>query len=105
MPTRYGCTLTRICLGFRTPIRIDFSSWLFNVTVPAAPISKCRVLTPATFEWWLADIAGKIHRILADNGVGKSRVVLDPEDVARLHTIAGRLGAAADVLTPNNPIG
>jgi group II intron maturase len=38
MPTRYGCTLTRICPGFRTPIRIDFSSWLFNVTVPGGAL-------------------------------------------------------------------
>ena len=52
-----------------------------------------------------ADIAGEIHRIFEDNEAGKSRVVLDPEDVARLHTIADRLGAAAEVLTPNNPIG
>jgi hypothetical protein len=42
-----------------------------------------------------ADIAGKIHRILEDNEAGKSRVVLDPEDVARLHGIADRLGAMA----------
>ena len=41
------------------------------------------------------DIAGKIHRILEDNETGKSRVVLDPEDVARLHGIADRLGAMA----------
>src|SRR3984893_8729784 len=47
-----------------------------------------------------ADIAGKIHRILDDNEAGKSRVVLDPEDVARLHGIADRLGAVASVLTP-----
>jgi len=47
-----------------------------------------------------ADIAGKIHRILEDNEAGKSRVVLDPEDVARLHGIADRLGAVASVLTP-----
>ena len=33
-------------------------------------------------------IAGKIHRILQDNEAGKSRVVLGPEDVARLHAIA-----------------
>ena len=52
-----------------------------------------------------ADIAGKIHRILEDNEAGRSRVVLDPEDVARLHGIADRLGAAAGVLTPNSPIG
>jgi hypothetical protein len=51
------------------------------------------------------DIAGRIHRILDDNEAGKSRVVLDPEDVARLHGIADRLGAVAGVLTPNNPIG
>jgi hypothetical protein len=43
----------------------------------------------------LADITGKIHRILEDNEAGKSRVVLDPEDVARLHGIADRLGAMA----------
>jgi hypothetical protein len=42
-----------------------------------------------------ADIARKIHRILEDNEAGKSRVVLDPEDVARLHGIADRLGAMA----------
>ena len=42
-----------------------------------------------------ADIAGQIHRILEDNEAGKSRVVLDPEDVARLHGIADRLGAMA----------
>jgi hypothetical protein len=41
----------------------------------------------------LADIAGEMHRILEDNEAGKSRVVLDPEDVARLHGIADRLGA------------
>ena len=43
----------------------------------------------------LADIAERIHRILEDNEAGKSRVVLDPEDVAGLHGIAGRLGAMA----------
>jgi hypothetical protein len=43
----------------------------------------------------LADIAGEIHRILEDNEAGKSRVVLDPEDVAGLHGIADRLGAMA----------
>ena len=43
----------------------------------------------------LVDIAGKIHRILEDNEAGKSRVILDPEDVARLHGIADRLGAMA----------
>ena len=48
---------------------------------------------------------GALHLVYGDNEAGKSRVVLDPEDVARLHTIADRLGAAADVLTPNNPIG
>ena len=42
-----------------------------------------------------ADIAGKIHRILEDNKAGKSRVVLDPEDVVRLHGIADRLGTMA----------
>ena len=42
-----------------------------------------------------ADIAGKIHRILEDNDAGKSRVVLDPEDVARLNAVAERLGAMA----------
>jgi hypothetical protein len=47
-----------------------------------------------------ADIAGKIRRILDDNEAGKSRVVLDPEDVAQLHAIADRLGAVASVLTP-----
>ena len=47
-----------------------------------------------------ADIAGRIHRILEDNEAGKSRVILDPEDVARLHGIADRLGAVASVLTP-----
>src|SRR6266852_1942591 len=52
----------------------------------------------------LADIAGKIHRILEHNDAGKSRVVLDPEDVAGLRGIADRLGAMAGVLTPNNPI-
>ncbi len=46
-----------------------------------------------------ADIAGRIHRILEDNEAGKSRVVLDPEDVARLHSIADRLGAMAGMLT------
>ena len=59
----------------------------------------------AKFETSFADIAGKIHRILEDNDAGKGRVVLDPEDVARLHTIADRLCAMAGVLTPNNPIG
>ena len=54
-------------------------------------------------EW--ADIAGEIHRILEDNEAGKSRVVLDPEDVVRLHGIADRLGPMAGALTPNNPIG
>ena len=53
----------------------------------------------------LADIAGKIHRILEDNEAGKSRVVLDPKDVARLHGIADRLGAMAGLLSPNNPKG
>ena len=38
-----------------------------------------------------ANIAGQIHRILAANDAGKSRVVLDPKDVARLHGIAKRL--------------
>ena len=52
-----------------------------------------------------ADIAGQIHRILAANDAGKSRVVLDPEDVVRLHGIADRLGALPAVITPNNPIG
>jgi hypothetical protein len=47
-----------------------------------------------------ADIAGRIHRILEDNEAGKSRVILDPEDVARLHGIADRLGGVASVLTP-----
>jgi hypothetical protein len=47
-----------------------------------------------------ADIAGEIRRILEDNDAGKSRVVLDPDDVARLHGIAERLGAMAGVLTP-----
>ena len=47
-----------------------------------------------------ADIAGEIHRILDDNDAGKSRVVLDPEDIARLRGIADRLGAVASVLTP-----
>jgi len=47
-----------------------------------------------------ADIAGKIHRILEDNEAGKSRVVLDPEDVARLHGIADRLGAMAACSPP-----
>jgi hypothetical protein len=46
-----------------------------------------------------ADIAGQIHRILEDNHAGKSRIVLDLEDVARLHDIADRLGAMASVLT------
>jgi hypothetical protein len=46
-----------------------------------------------------ADIADKIHRILEDNDAGKNRVVLDPEDVARLHGIADRLGAMAGVVT------
>jgi len=53
----------------------------------------------------LTDIAGKIHRILEDNEAGKSRVVLDPEDVARLRGIADHLGAMAGVLTPDSPIG
>jgi hypothetical protein len=53
----------------------------------------------------LADIAGKIHRILEDNEAGKSRVVLDPEDVVRLNAVAERLDAVASVRTPNNPIG
>jgi hypothetical protein len=52
-----------------------------------------------------ADIAGEIHRILEDNDVGKSRVVLSREDVARLHGIAERLGAMAGVLAPNHPKG
>jgi hypothetical protein len=52
-----------------------------------------------------ADIAGEIHRILEDNDAGKNRVVLSPEDVARLRGIADRLGAMAGVLTPNHPIG
>ena len=43
----------------------------------------------------LADIAGKIHRILEDNDAGNSRVVLDPEDVARLNAAADRLSAVA----------
>jgi hypothetical protein len=47
-----------------------------------------------------ADIAGEIRRILEDNDAGKSRVVLDPEDIARLRGIADRLGAVASVLTP-----
>jgi len=47
-----------------------------------------------------ADIAGRIHRILEDNEAGKSRVVLDPEDVARLRGIADRLGAVAGLPTP-----
>jgi hypothetical protein len=51
-----------------------------------------------------ADIAGEIRRILEDNDAGKSRVVLDPEDVARLHGIAHGLGAMASVLTHDNPI-
>ena len=42
-----------------------------------------------------ADIAVEIHRILEDNDAGKSRAVLDLEDVARLHGIADRLGAMA----------
>ena len=42
-----------------------------------------------------ADIAGRIHRILEDNEAGKSRVILDPEDVARLNAVAERLGAMA----------
>ena len=42
-----------------------------------------------------ADIAGEIHRVLEDNEAGKNRVVLDPEDAARLHAIADRLGAMA----------
>src|SRR5438445_3551070 len=32
-----------------------------------------------------ADIASQIHRILKANDAGKSRVVLDPKDVVRLH--------------------
>jgi hypothetical protein len=52
-----------------------------------------------------ADIADSIHRILEDNEARKSRVVLDPEDVARVHGIAHRLGAMAGVLGPNNPTG
>jgi hypothetical protein len=53
----------------------------------------------------VSDIAGEIRRILEDNEAGKSRVVLDPEHVARLHGIADRLGAMAGVLSPDNPIG
>jgi hypothetical protein len=45
-------------------------------------------------------MTGEIHRILEDNDAGKSRVILDPEDVARLHGIVDRLAAMADVLTP-----
>ena len=52
-----------------------------------------------------AAIAGQIHRILEANDAGKSRVVLDPEAVVRLHGIADRLGAMPGVLTPNNSIG
>ena len=51
----------------------------------------------------LADIAGEMHRILEDNEAGKSRVVLDPEDVARLHGIADRLGRYGQRAQPNNP--
>jgi hypothetical protein len=40
----------------------------------------------------LADIAGEMHRILEDNDVGKSSVVLNREDVTRLRGIADRLG-------------
>jgi hypothetical protein len=47
-----------------------------------------------------ADVAAKIRRILEDNDAGKSRVVLDPENVARLHGIAERLAAVPGVLTP-----
>ena len=47
-----------------------------------------------------ADIAEKIRRILEDNEAGKSRVVLEPEDVARLNAVADRLGAMASVLNP-----
>ena len=47
-----------------------------------------------------ADIAGQIHRILEANDAGKSRVVLDPKDVARLHGIADRLGAMAACSPP-----
>ncbi len=52
-----------------------------------------------------ADIAGKIRRILQDNDAGKSRVVLDSEDVVALHGIADRLSAMPGVLTLNSPIG
>jgi hypothetical protein len=52
-----------------------------------------------------ADIAGRIHRILEDNEAGKGRVVLGPEDVARLHGFADGLGAMAGLLGSNNPIG
>jgi hypothetical protein len=45
------------------------------------------------------------HRILEDNDAGKSRVVLGPEDVARLNGIADRLGAVAGLPTPNHPKG
>jgi hypothetical protein len=48
----------------------------------------------------VADIVGKIHRTLEDNDARKSRVVLDPEDVVRLHSIANRLGAMAGMPTP-----
>jgi hypothetical protein len=50
-----------------------------------------------------ADIAEKIRRILEDNEAGKGRVVLDPKDVARLHTIADRLGAMASELATSQP--
>jgi hypothetical protein len=54
----------------------------------------------ATLERSRLTSPGEIPRILEDNDAGKSRVVLDPEDVARLHDIADRLGAMAGVLTP-----
>jgi hypothetical protein len=58
------------------------------------------ILDDGDIRMEFADIAGKIHRILEDNDAGKSRVVLDPEDVARLNAVADRLGAMAGVLTP-----
>jgi len=47
-----------------------------------------------------ADIAGQIHRILEANDTGKSRIVLDPEDVVRLNAVANRQDAMASVLNP-----
>ena len=75
-----------------------------ELTVRDAGGQKSRLDGGDTRTEW-ADIAGEIHRILEDNDAGKSRVVLEPEDVAQLHAIADRLGAVAGVLTSNHPIG